>query len=152
MQTYLSAAGVYLPDYATDEVSVAKALKQIDERFILWPPDGESPYYRVLVRISDWQDAQVVATCMDERGNPLPLSSRFVDQVNRLRLDAPNKGVSVDEFNARREEAIARDKESRGQAVMDDHRAKFERGRVSVGMGALQKKRSWQRRTLPGSN
>lgn len=132
-----TGSGLVLAEYASDEAAVMRALKQIDGRFSLWPPDAVSPYYRVVCHVSDWQDARVICTWMDENGRPLPLSSGILAEVDRLRLDARNKPVDADTANEQRRERLDNEKRARGEAIMDDHRPKVERGRTSVSFGPL---------------
>jgi hypothetical protein len=131
------AGGLVVAEHGMDAQAIQRALKQIDDRLILWPPDSVNAYWQVYSRVSDWYPPTPVAAWMDDYGNPLPLSSGLIDKVNRLRLDAPNKGLSVDDHNALRAERIERDREQRGQAVLEDHKAKVERGRTSVSFGPL---------------
>lgn len=131
--------GLLVAEHGMDARSIQAALKQIDDRFQLWPPDGMSEYWRVYCRINDWTEAPCVATWMDDFGNPLPLSSGLIDKVNRLRMDSPNQGVSVDEHNAKHVQRVRDDREQRDHAIAQEHAPKLERARTSVSFGPLAK-------------
>lgn len=146
----LTASGVVLQELAQDDAGVQRALTQIDDRFVLWPPDGHSPYYRVMCRVSDDQPALPVVTWMDANGDPAPLSSGLIDEVQKWRPENRSRRVDADEHNQRHVEQAQRLQEEHGQAVIDDHRAKVERGRVTVGMSTRPLKPGWQRTHLPG--
>lgn len=129
--------GVAVYEYAQDENQIQRALKAIDDRLVLWPPDGMCAYYRVARNVSDWQDAEIIASWKDQNGNPLPLSSGLIDEVDRLRRDARNKGLDVDAYNAKRTEDLEAERATRGQQIIDEHRPKVERARTSVSFGPL---------------
>lgn len=129
--------GIVVAEYAQDESQIQRALTQIEDRLILWPPDGMCPYYRVARNVSDWQEPEIIASWKDTNGNPLPLSSGLIDEVDRLRRDARNKGLDVDAYNAKRTEDLEADRAARGQQIIEEHRAKVERGRTSVSFGPL---------------
>jgi hypothetical protein len=136
-----------------DEARVSACLKEIDDRLSLWPPDATSAYYRVVQHVSDWQSAVVVVTWMDADREPLPLSSGLVDEVQKWRPENRGKrGPDSDEINERRVEQARRTQDEVVAAVKDDHRAKLERGRVSVSMGSMKRKPAYQRNPdLPAS-
>lgn len=144
--TRSTAGGLVVAEHAQDEKAVARALRQIDERFTLWPPDAMSPYYRVYCRVSDWQESVCVCTWMDEQGQPLPLSSGLLNEVDRLRLDARNKEIDADTFNRLRSERIAKEKADRGEAIIGEHRAKVERNQTSVSLTDVRRKPEWLKR------
>lgn len=139
-------SGLVLQEHSQDEAQLQRALKQIDEDLVLWPPDGECSYYRVMCRVSDWQPAIPVVAWMDGQGNALPLSSGLIDEVQKWRPENRGKrGLDADAHNALHKETVRRLQDERGQEIIDDHRAKVDRGRVSVAMGAKTAKPSWQR-------
>lgn len=130
--------GLTVLERSMDAQAIQRALKALDDALILLPPDDyRGPYWKVYQHVSDWQDAVCVYTHMDEAGNPLPLSSGLVNEVDRLRKDGRNKGLDADQHNAQRELQIEAEKAERGQAVVEEHRAKVERGRSSVSFGPL---------------
>lgn len=129
--------GLVVAEYAQDELQIQRALKSIDDRLVLWPPDGMCAHYRVARNVSDWQEPEVICTWMDAYGNPLPLSSGLIDTVDSLRRDARNKSLDADVFNAKRTEDLERDRAERGQQIIEEHRPKVERGRTSVSFGPL---------------
>ena len=130
--------GLTVLEQSMDAQAIQRALKAIDDDLILLPPDDyRGPYWKVYQHISDWQDAVCIFTWMDEAGNPLPLSSGLVNEVDKLRRDGRNKGLDADAHNAQRELLVEAEKAERGQAVVEEHRAKVERGRSSVSFGPL---------------
>lgn len=142
--------GLTVVEHAADEHQIQRQLKEINDRLILWPPDATSAYYRVVFRVSDDKPVRDVCAWMDDYGNPLPLSSGLIDKVNRMRLDAPNKGLSVDEHNDRHRARMRAEMDARLEAVVAEHRRKVEYGQVSVSLGPRPRKRYWQRTSRPG--
>jgi hypothetical protein len=147
--TRTTAVGLVLAEHGQDEATVARALKQIDGRLCLQKHPGRVPggwVYKVFRAWSDDHPADLICTWADEYGNPLPLTMGLVDQVNRLRLDAPNKGPDADAHNAAHLEAVRKLGRDLEQAVIDDHRAKVERGQVSVSLSERNRKPEWLKR------
>lgn len=145
-----SHGGLIVAEHGQDEHAVAQALKRLDDRLVLQKHPGPVEggwVYKVLRLISDSQPPSHVATWADEYGAPLPLTFGLVDLVNRLRIDAPNKGPDADQRNQRLLEQVDQAREDISRAVIDEHKAKVARGRVTVSMGAGTKKRAWQRNT-----
>lgn len=139
--------GLVVAEHSMEAKAIERALKQIDDRLLLWPPDAYSQHWQVLSRVSDWQPPIPITAWMDDFGNALPLSSGLIDKVQRLRLDAPNKGLSVDEHNARHQEREERAAEERNQAVLAEHRPYVERDRTSVSFGPLTRLGEYRRPT-----
>lgn len=135
--------GLVVAELGMDGAALQHALAQIDDRLMLWPPDGMSPYWRVACRVSDWQEARVVCTWRAPDGSPLPLSSGILAEVDRLRLDGRNKEPDADEFNRQREEQVDREKRARGEAIVEDHRPYVERSRTSVSLADTRRKPEW---------
>lgn len=131
------SSGLVVAREGWDEVAASAALKQLDRRLVLQkhPRDGVEGgwVYKVVCVVSDTL-APVIFTWMDANGNPLPLSSALVDEVQSLMLGARNKPADEDEHNARLAESRRRDAEREHQAVLDDHRAYIDRSRVSVSL------------------
>lgn len=129
-------SGLVVAEEVIGEPALKRALTQIDSRLSL---QFRPPYYVVVCRVND-DYAPVVATWMDLQGRPLPLSSGLVEKVNMWRLDARNKPETVEEHNARRQSEIVKDTERSLEALRDDHRAKVERGRVTVSLAPDNRK------------
>lgn len=121
-------SGLVVTEEVVGEAALKRALHQIDPQLSL---QFRAPYYVVVCMVNDHY-APVVATWMDLDGRPLPLSSGLLEKVQMWRLGARNAPESVDEFNARRQQEIEKDMERELEALRDDHRAKIERGQVSV--------------------
>lgn len=148
-----TTSGLILAELATDETAVSRALKQIDEDLMLWPPDASCGYYRVMCRVSDWQPAIPVVAWMDELGNALPLSSGLIDEVQKWRPENRGKrGPDADEHNRLRHEAIRRMEDENSAAIMDDYRGHLERSRTTVSLDGARARPSYLRnRHLPES-
>lgn len=129
--------GLVIAEEAFDEARLSLALKQIDRRLVLQKHrrDGVEGgwVYKVIQVVSD-DYAPVVFTWMDERGEPLPLSSGLVEELKRHLRGERTDLVSEDEHNRRLVERGRRVEEELTRAVVDDHRARVERGRVAVSL------------------
>jgi hypothetical protein len=106
--TRQTESGLVLAEQAADGAGLRRALKDIDRNLVLWPPDAMSPYWRVLERRGDDRPAETILTWMGMDATPLPLSSGILDEVQRLRKDARNRGLTVEERNAQLEAAVRR--------------------------------------------
>lgn len=147
--TRTTSVGLVLAEHAHDEAAVARALRQIDDKLCLQKHPGQTSggwVYKVFRAWSDDHPADLICTWADEHGNPLPLTSGLVDLVNRLRLDAPNKGPDADAHNEQHLRGVRKLAGELEQAVIEDHRAKVERGRVSVSMGGTNRKPEWAKK------
>lgn len=148
-----TGAGLVIAEQSADEASIARALKQIDSRLVLQKHPAEIRggwVYKVFAIVSDDQPAEAVCTWADEYGNPLELSSGLVDLVNRLRPDARSRrGPDSDERNAAHREQLQRAREEDAERVNEDHRAKIERGRVTVSLATGANRPAWLRNTRP---
>lgn len=141
------SSGLIVARDAMDENSVARALKQLDSRYVLQKharDDAPGGFvYKVVCIVSDTR-APVVFTWVDDYGTPMPLSHALVEKVQSLMLGGRNKTPDEDELNHRMIAEKQRDAERLREAVLDDHRPFFERDRVSVAMGT-GKPRYWKR-------
>lgn len=135
---------------AVGEAGLRRALKRLDDRLVLWPPDAFSPYWRVLRRVSDDRPAESVLVWMDDDGTARPLSSGIVEAVERLRRDGRGRGPSVDERNRMLEDAVKAERELAREAIHDEYAPYLERGRVGVGFGAKNKVPYWMRKSRGG--
>lgn len=146
--------GLVVAEHRGDEAQLQRALKRIDDKLVLQrhPGNVEGGWvYKVFKIVSEDQPAVRITTWADEYGRPLPLSSGLVDRVQRLMLGARNQGVSTDEYNERLTEQRDRDRLSALEQVSAEHRAKVERGSVTVGFGSGTSKRYYQRNQRPPS-
>lgn len=144
--TRQTESGIVLAEQAADGAGLRRALKQIDDRLVLWPPDAMSPFWRVLRRMGDDHPAETVLTWRDIDGNPLPLSSGILDAVQQLRKDGRDQGPTVDERNRMLEEAVQKERRDGLDALADEYRPYLERERVGVSMGPRPRRRYWQRK------
>ncbi len=143
-------SGLVLAEDAWDETRVSRALKQIDSRLVLQKRErDENQHDRVLVykvvKVVSDRYAPVVFTWIDEQGRPLPLSFGLVDEFKRHMLGVRTDLVSADEHNRRLVEERARDAEALTEAVIQDHRARFDRERVTVSLATSRQPRYWRR-------
>lgn len=148
-------SGLVLAEQSADEAGLQRALRQIDDRLVLQKHPasvGGGWVYKVYRIVSDDQPAHCVCTWTDDHGRPLPLSSGLLDLVQSLRVEARDRrGPDADERNRRRQERVAKAHRDAGDSLVSEHRARVEKGRVSVGLGSSSKLAGWQRnRSLPG--
>lgn len=123
-----------------------RALRQIDDRLVLWPPDVMSPYWRVLYRVSDDKPAETILTWMNDDGSPRELSSGILERVRKLDRRDGQQGPTADELNQQHDERLKRQRESELEALKDEYRPYLDRGRVGVSMGPKPKRPYYQRR------
>jgi hypothetical protein len=142
--------GLVVAEEAADEAQLGRALKEIDDRYVLQKHPGEVPggwVYKVFCIVSEDQPAVCILTWANERGDPLELSSGLIDEVKRWRPEARGRrGPDADARNERLLEQTERDREARAATLADDHAAGIVRGRVSVSMGPRPRKPGFQRR------
>lgn len=148
-----TGTGLVLAEEAQDEARLSRALKEIDSRLVLQKHAGDVPgglVYKVFAIVGEDEPAECVCTWADEYGNPLELSSGLLDLVNRLRPDARGRrGASADERNAAYREHLQHIRDEDAERVNDDHRAKIERGAVTVSLTAGKRKPYWMRNQRP---
>jgi hypothetical protein len=137
-----SSPGLLVAEQGWDFDTVARSLKEIDRSLVL---QYRAPFY-VVVKIVNDHEAPVVFTWMTRKGEPLPLSSGLVEEFKRHRPDAPNQGPSIDERNAAHLAALEADRERESEAIIDDHRARVERGRVSVSLAHHDRRPEWAKK------
>lgn len=128
-------SGLVLAEEAQDELRLSRALKQIDDKLVLQrhPGNVEGGWvYKVLKVVSEDQPAVRITTWADEYGRPLPLSSGLLDRVKGQMLGARNQVEDPDEYNKRLKERREAEKLSALEQVSEEHRAKVERGSVTV--------------------
>jgi hypothetical protein len=148
-----TGSGLVLAEQAADEAGLSRALKQLDDRLVLQRHAGDVAggwVYKVFTIVSDDEPAECVCTGADEYGNPLPLSSGLLDLVQRLRPDARDRrGPTSDERNAAYRAELDHARTVDAERVSDDHRAKIERGSVTVSLTAGRRKPYWMRNHRP---
>ena len=146
--------GLVVAEQAADEAQLGRALKEIDDRYVLQKHPGNVPggfVYKVYCVVSEDHPAECVLAWADEHGNPLPLSSGLLDEVRKWRPEArARRGPGADERNQALQERRERDRREALRAVSDEHRAELERGKISVALGTRTKKPYWQRRFRGG--
>lgn len=146
--------GLTLVENRGSEAELSRALKRIDDRLVLQrhPGNVEGGWvYKVLKIVSEDQPAVRITTWADEYGRPLPLSSGLLDRVQKLMVGARNQGVSTDDHNRQLADQRDKDRLSALEQVSGEHRAKVERGQVTVGFGSGTSRRYYQRNHRPPS-
>lgn len=97
-----SRTGLVVAEHSADEQSIQHALARMDDRLVL-VRDRSDTYQRdvwkVVYRVSDWQDAVTICVWADDHGQPLPLSSGILDETQKLRPENRGKRVDVDAHN-----------------------------------------------------
>lgn len=146
--------GLTIAEQSHDELSLTRALKQMDDRLVLQRHPGKVEggfVYKVFKIVSEDQPAEAICTWCDEHGNPLPLSSGLLSKVESLRAGARGRGPDADEHNARLVADRERTREQALEAVVETHAPGIERGRLAVGFGSGTSKRYYQRNHRPPS-
>jgi hypothetical protein len=117
-----SDSGLVVANQAADEASVERALKQLDRQLELqcWPSLDGPPLYKVVARLSDDRPPVTVLVWQTEQAEPLPLSSRLIDEVQRLDRNSRGEYLDDDERNRRLAEQRDRDWERDTEALATD--------------------------------
>jgi len=148
-------SGLVLAERASDEAGIQRALKEIDDRYVLQANTSEllgELVYEVLCVWSEEHPPLKIMAWTDERGRPLPLSSGLVEEVKKWRPEARNRrGPDADERNERLREQTDRLRRDQLAAISGDHRGKVERDQVSVSIGTLPKQGYLRNRRPPQS-
>lgn len=144
--------GLLVAEHGVGEARLQHDLEEIDPRFVLQKHPGEVAggwVYKVFQIVSDDQPAICVFTWADAYGNPLPLSSGLVEEFKKWLPEArARRGPNADEYNAALQEERRRDQQAQTDAILGEHRARIEKGRVTVGMSTRQRNR-YGRRARP---
>lgn len=138
-----------MAEHSRDEASLQRALREIDDRYVLQkhPGNVEGGFvYKVFCVVSEDQEAVCILTWADDYGNPLPLSSGLIDEVQKWRPEnRSRRGLTADERNTQLEARREQERRDALAAITEEHRAKVERGQVTVGMSTRPRKPGWQR-------
>lgn len=128
LTTRTGPSGLIVAEQAADERAIGHALQQIRPDVTLQVRPRDEDKGGVLVyKVVHVDSGQVMFTWMDDRGNPMPLSSSLVDEFQRHQLGARNTGlVSDDDHNARHVAEVERERKRRVEAIRDEHRARLE--------------------------
>lgn len=144
-----TGTGLVVAEHSADEARLSHALREIDDRYVLQkhPGDVAGGYvYKVFCVVSEDQEAVCILTWADDSGRPLPLSSGLVEEVKRWRPEARSRrGPDADERNRQLQERREQERREALEAITDEHRAKVERGQVTVGLSTRVRKPGWQR-------
>jgi len=120
-------SGLVLAEFGQDEAAISKALRQHDPDLRLVPRHSEKfgkRYYAVYRYAGSDRPAEFVCAWTTDAGEPLPLSSRLLDLVQKL--DRNTRGEYEDE-NARerkRREQLERQLAADTQDLIDDWKAR----------------------------
>lgn len=149
-------SGLVLAEQAQDEARLCRALKEIDDRYVLQANPSEETgqlIYEVLCVWSEDHPPVKVMAWTDRHGNPLPLSSGLIEEVKKWRPEArERRGADADAHNDRLRADTDRLRRTNLEAISDDHRAKVERARVTVSLGAGTSKPERMRNKRPPSS
>lgn len=150
-------SGLVVAEEAADEARLSRAVKQIDPAFVLQkhPADVAGGWvYKVFQVVSEDREAVCVLTWTDMFGNPLPLSSGLVDELQKYLPEARSRrGPDADARNRQLAERRQRDMEHTVGEIIADHQARVARGQITVSLSARSKLRYWQKnRSGPASS
>lgn len=149
-----TGSGLVVAEQGGDEAAISRALKRIDDRYVLQKHPGDVPggfVYKVFCIVSEDRPAECILSWADDYGNPLPLSSGLVDEVQRWRPEnRERRGPDADERNRLLLERREREAREALAAISDEHRAGIEKGRVSVSLGVRNRVPYWQRKFRGG--
>jgi hypothetical protein len=153
--TRQTESGLVLVEQTRDEAGLRRALKQIDPQLRLLRPEIVFPgtatgYWRVVCQWSYDQPAEPVLTWMDANRNPMELTARILDEVNRHQKGGRGYGKTSDERNAEIAASAKRDRSEVREAIEHEYRPFLDRGRTGVSMGAHNKIPYWMRRNRGG--
>lgn len=124
-------SGLVLAEDAVDEARLSHGLRQIDRSLVLQFREG---FYCVVQMVSD-DYAPVVFVWADEHGNPLPLSSGLLEELKKWRPEARSRrGPDADQRNEQLVAGVRKKIAAEREAVIGDHKARVEKGRMSVGL------------------
>jgi hypothetical protein len=118
MEYSRSDSGLILAEEASDAAAVERQLKQIDRGLALqaWPRRDGPPIWRVVLHFAGDRPPETIASWVDRRGEPLPLSERLVDLVRSLDKNSRVEFVDADgknqQFDKERERNNDRDTEA----------------------------------------
>lgn len=138
-------SGLVLAEEAMDEVRLSRALKEIDDRYVLQKERSNAPggwTYRVLRIWSAEHPPVPVLIWEDEHGNPLPLTSGILDLVQKHHLGLRGNAayVSEDEHNRRHVERMERRLADEIEAIREEHMGRLT-GRHFVAMSGRMRRR-----------
>lgn len=132
------AGGLLLAEEAAAPKQIREALKRVDPELVLGvavDPRYETAVWKVLLRVGYDRPAVWLFDWRDERGRPLPLTSRIVDEAAERRLDSRRPHPDPVAENDRMLERAA---EEARETYTDDARAGLKRSRTSPALHRSQ--------------
>lgn len=129
MQYSRSDSGLILAREEMGGSTLERALKQIDPDLALqgWPQRDGPPLWKVVRYCGPDRPPETIASWVDDRGNPLPLTEGLLDVVRRLDRNTRAEYVDPDEKNRRLKELVERDWELDTEAAREDWNPKHGR-------------------------
>jgi hypothetical protein len=148
-----SASGLVLAENRTDEETVGRLLREIDDHLILVRDidrQFQVDVWRVYLHISDWQDAVHICDWRDEiTGEPLPLSSGILNAVQLQRKENRNARLDEDAANAALVAKRRQEFDADVDGIAHEHRKKVWRAPDPHDVGGqysmFEPQRRWQR-------
>jgi hypothetical protein len=141
-------SGLVVAEHASDEASVARALRDHDSDLRLVRQLSESLgalVWKVYRYAGSERPAEFVCAWTDRSGTPLPLSHRLVDMVKGLDRNSRAPVADADTLNARRKERAEKEVQRHNQDLIDDHLPRVGRSPVLHRSQSLRMARDKQR-------
>lgn len=124
-----SDSGLVLAEHGMDEAAVSRALRQHDNDLRLvrgYDLDREVFFWKVYRYNGPDRPADFILAWANEEGEPLPLSTRLVDEVQRHDRGMRGDFVSADEHNRRLREERHKDYLRDAEAIVQEFSAKLD--------------------------
>lgn len=128
-----TGGGLVVAEHGQDEAAAARTLREYDPELRLvrqYDDVRRTPVWKVYSYRGPDQPAVFLLAWTDDRGVPLPLSSRLLDKVKELDRNSRAAHVDEDVLNARKREREARQLEQDMQDLADDWRTREGRSAV----------------------
>lgn len=126
--------GLVLAEFSVDERTVQQQLREFDSELrLVWEKDdqyGVEVWNVVKVWSPDHPAVQILTWRENGSGRPLPLTSRLVDEVKRLRSE--DTSAAVDRANARLRAQQAKQARDDTLALASEHAPRINKGRVGI--------------------
>jgi hypothetical protein len=116
-----SDSGLVLAEHGQDEAAVAHALRQHDDQLrLVRQPLGDTLVWKVYRYAGSDRPAEFLLAWTTSTGEPLPLSMRLVDEVQRHDRNSPGVIVDADRQTQQLHEQRQRQDETDDEAIAHD--------------------------------